>query len=97
LYVVCKDVYTECTTVAAAASLSSRDRVTFLMPQIAVDVSVVDSVLLSDIIRMVLLVIVCVYVYVIQESIILALEASLANRDRVTCLMAQMSTDVPVK
>jgi len=83
-------------TFASAASPASRDRVTCLIAQISADVSVVDSTLLSAIIRMVLTIIVCLYVYVIEECITLASEASLASRDRVTCLIAQMSEDVSV-
>jgi len=66
------------------------------MAQMPIEVSVVKSKLLSDMIRMVFSVIVCLYVYVYKEYITLASEASLASRDRVTCLMAQMSADVSV-
>ena len=79
------------------ASLANRDRVTCLMAQVSADVSVVESRLLSAIIRMVSSALVCLYVYVYKECITLATEASLASRDRVTFLMAQMSTHVSVK
>jgi len=97
LYVAYIYVYTEDITVDSEASLVSRNKVACLFAQVAIYVSVAESTLLSDIIRMVLLVIACLYVYVIfKESITLASEASLANRDRVTCLMAQRSPDFSV-